>query len=30
VPAAFAPVPKTGPTGGPNFTIDNAVSTLNL
>ena len=30
VPAAFAPVPKTGPTSGPNFTIDNAVSTLNL
>ena len=30
VPAAFAPVPKTGPASGPNFTIDNAVSTLNL
>lgn len=30
VPAAFTPVPKSGPTSGPNFTIDNATTTLNL
>ena len=30
VPPSFTPVPKTGPAGGVNFTIENAVSTLNL